>query len=48
MGHKSVAVVLLPEIVHNGKYFNIEHLCKIAGILDFFSEDYPAAITASG
>jgi transcriptional regulator with XRE-family HTH domain len=33
MGHKSVSVVSLPEIVHNGKHFNIEHLCKIAEIL---------------
>ena len=43
MGHKSVTVVSLPEIVHNGKHFNIEHLFKISEILEvdivrFFDE----------
>ncbi|GHS85421.1 hypothetical protein FACS1894103_6830 [Campylobacterota bacterium] len=34
MGHKSVTVVSLPEIVHKGKHFNIEHLFKISEILE--------------
>ena len=34
LGHKLVTVVSLPEIVHKGKHFNIEHLCKIAEILE--------------
>jgi transcriptional regulator with XRE-family HTH domain len=35
LGHKSVTIVSLAEICHKDKYhFNIEHLSKIAYILD--------------
>jgi len=34
MGYKSVAIVSHAEICLNGKHFNIEHLLKIAYILD--------------
>ncbi|MFT7879059.1 MAG: helix-turn-helix transcriptional regulator [Sulfurimonas sp.] len=34
IGHKSVTIVSLAEICHKGQHFNIEHLAKIAYILD--------------
>ncbi|MFA6629030.1 MAG: helix-turn-helix transcriptional regulator [Sulfuricurvum sp.] len=34
IGHKSVSIVSLAEIYHNKQHFNIEHLAKIAYILD--------------
>ena len=34
MGYKSVSVVSHAEICLNGRHFNIEHLLKIAFILD--------------
>ncbi|WFE68109.1 helix-turn-helix transcriptional regulator [Thiomicrospira sp. R3] len=34
MGHESVGVVSTAEIWIRGKHFNIEHLAKIAQILD--------------
>jgi len=33
IGHKSVTIVSLAEI-HKGQHFNIEHLAKIAYVLD--------------
>jgi len=43
IGHKSVSVISCAEIGHNGYHFNIEHLSKIAYVLevnicDFFRE----------
>lgn len=43
IGHKSLSIVSLAEIYHNKQHFNIEHLVKIAYVLDvsvcdFFSE----------
>ncbi len=34
IGHKSVTIVSCAEILHNGQHFNIEHLAKIAYVLD--------------
>jgi len=34
IGHKSVSIVSLAEIYHKGQHFNIEHLAKIAYVLD--------------
>lgn len=34
MGLKSVGLISVAEIYHNKKYFNIEHLYKIATILE--------------
>lgn len=34
IGHKSVSVVSCAEICHKNYHFNIEHLVKIAGVLD--------------
>jgi transcriptional regulator with XRE-family HTH domain len=34
MGHKAVGSVSLPELGVQGKHFNIEHLVKIAQILE--------------
>ncbi|MEK6659837.1 MAG: helix-turn-helix transcriptional regulator, partial [Campylobacterota bacterium] len=34
IGHKSVSIVSLAEICHNKQHFNIEHLVKIAYVLD--------------
>jgi len=44
MGNKSVSLISAAELANNGKKFNIEHLYKIATILevdlvDFFKED---------
>ena len=34
IGHKSVSIVSLAEIYHNKQHFNIEHLLKIAHVLE--------------
>jgi transcriptional regulator with XRE-family HTH domain len=34
IGHKSVSVVSCAEICHNNYHFNIDHLAKIAYVLD--------------
>lgn len=34
IGHKAVGTVSMAEICHNNKHFNIEHLTKIADVLD--------------
>ncbi len=34
IGHKSVTIVSLAEIYHKGQHFNIEHLAKIAYVLN--------------
>ncbi len=34
MGYKSVSVVSGAEIYYNSKHFNLEHLLKIAQVLD--------------
>ena len=44
IGHKAVGTVSMAELCINNKHFNIEHLVKIAEVLevnvcDFFAED---------
>ncbi|SFP84662.1 helix-turn-helix transcriptional regulator [Hydrogenimonas thermophila] len=34
IGHKAVGVVSMAELCINGKHFNIEHLMKIADVLE--------------
>jgi transcriptional regulator with XRE-family HTH domain len=34
IGHKSLSIVSLAEIYHNKQHFNIEHLIKIAYVLE--------------
>jgi len=34
IGHTSVSIVSCGEICHNNIHFNIEHLCKIAQVLE--------------
>lgn len=34
IGHKSLSIVSLAEIYHNKQHFNIEHLVKIAYVLE--------------
>ncbi|MBU0631498.1 helix-turn-helix transcriptional regulator [bacterium] len=34
IGHKSVSIVSLAEIYHHKQHFNIEHLAKIAYVLE--------------
>ena len=34
IGHKAVGVVSMAELCINGKHFNIEHLVKIADVLE--------------
>jgi transcriptional regulator with XRE-family HTH domain len=34
IGHKSVGTVSMAELCINGKHFNIEHLVKIADVLE--------------
>ena len=34
MGHKSVSIISCAEICHNNYHFNIEHLLRIAYVLD--------------
>lgn len=40
MGLKSVGLISVAEIYHNKKHFNIEHLYKIATILDVKITDF--------
>jgi ribosome-binding protein aMBF1 (putative translation factor) len=34
IGHKSVTIISRAEIYHKGQHFNIEHLAKIAYVLE--------------
>lgn len=34
IGHKSVSIIPLAEIYHNKQHFNMEHLAKIAYVLE--------------
>lgn len=34
IGHKSVGTIAVAELYHNKKHFNIEHLIKIADVLE--------------
>lgn len=34
IGHKAVGVISMAELGTNNKHFNIEHLCKIAEVLE--------------
>ncbi|WP_418185343.1 helix-turn-helix domain-containing protein [Aliarcobacter vitoriensis] len=34
IGHKSVGTIAVAEIYHKNKHFNIEHLVKIADVLE--------------
>jgi len=34
IGHKSLSIISLAEIYHNKQHFNIEHLVKIAFVLE--------------
>jgi len=34
IGHKSVTIISRAEICYRGQHFNIEHLCKIAFVLE--------------
>jgi len=40
IGHKSVSVVSCAEICHKNYHFNIEHLVRIAGVLDVNIVDF--------
>ena len=40
MGYKSVSTISCAEIYHNKIHFNIEHLAKIAYILDVDIKDF--------
>ena len=45
IGHKAVGTISMAELCINNKHFNIEHLMKIAEVLemnicDFFVEDH--------
>ena len=47
IGHKAVGTVSMAELCLNGKHFNIEHLYKIADVLevdvcDFFKNTNPS------
>ena len=39
IGHKSVSIISLAEIYYKGQHFNIEHLAKIAYVLDIDIKD---------
>jgi len=39
IGHKSVTIVSRSEIYYKGQHFNIEHLAKIAYVLEVSVED---------
>ncbi len=34
IGHKAVGTISMAEVYHNKKHFNIEHLVKIADVLE--------------
>lgn len=36
IGHKSVTIISRAEIFHKGQHFNLEHLSKIAFVLDIY------------
>ncbi len=40
IGHKSVSVISYAEVSHKGYHFNVEHLSKIAYILDVNIKDF--------
>ena len=40
IGLKSVGLIYVAEIYHNKKHFNLEHLYKIANILDVKMADF--------
>lgn len=45
IGHKSLSIVSLAEIYHNKQHFNIEHLLKIAYVLEVdICEFFPKAM----
>ncbi len=44
IGHKSVTIVSCAELFYKGQHFNIEHLAKIAYVLDI---DICALLTTS-
>ena len=46
IGHKAVGTVSMAEICINNKHFNIEHLVRIADVLDMKVEDFFKGITA--
>ncbi|PHR71492.1 MAG: transcriptional regulator [Arcobacter sp.] len=40
IGHKAVGTISMCELCINNKHFNIEHLCKIANVLDVDINDF--------
>lgn len=40
IGHKAVGTISMAELCINNKHFNIEHLIKIADVLDMKIEDF--------
>lgn len=40
IGHKAVGTISMAELCINNKHFNIEHLVKIANVLDMKVEDF--------
>ena len=40
IGHKAVGTISMAELCINNKHFNIEHLVKIADVLDIKIEDF--------
>ena len=34
IGHKAVGTISMAELYHNKKHFNVEHLIKIADVLE--------------
>jgi transcriptional regulator with XRE-family HTH domain len=45
IGHKSVSIISLAEIYHNKQHFNMEHLAKIAYVLEIdMSELLPKSL----
>jgi transcriptional regulator with XRE-family HTH domain len=45
IGHKAVGTISMAELCINNKHFNIEHLVKIADVLDMKIEDFLEGIT---
>jgi len=46
IGHKAVGTISMAELCINNKHFNIEHLVKIADVLDAKIEDFFEGITS--
>jgi len=46
IGHKAVGTISMAELCINNKHFNIEHLVKIADVLDAKVEDFFEGITS--